>query len=260
MVSTAQRPRMLAALLVALLAIGSEAMARPILGFNGHYSEELTRTAIFVRGTAMVSARTLFSYFGSVLERRGEWYDARVNQHLFRFRPGTRLWYLDEKPFYFSEAATELNGVLFVSVLELVSALGGRYDWDEDSQAGNIWFSQLPAGYGPAYGPSFGPGYIFQPSPPRLEVQFPPNFTHVSSRGFTLSGEATPYSDLRIVVYRSPPQGDVQLFDTLARVAPSGDWSLQLPLFGQGTYRIYVQLLDQYGHVVTTRRMTLYAE
>lgn len=256
MILAEQRQRIVAALVLASLAITSIVVAQPRFRFNGRDDAELSRRSERRNGQVMAPAREFFGQFGTNVERRGDWYSARREGHEYRFRPGSRTWYRDNTPYYFRQAPYERDGRLFLSILDLIGALGGRYDWDNRYDRGDIWWGQTPTGYGSPY----GPGYGYYPQPDQLSVQFPRSFARVSDRGVNVGGVATPYGDLRILVYRDQGRTDRLVFDTRARSDRNGQWAMWVPLFGNGTYKIITQLLSDYGGVIREHRTTVYAD
>ena len=233
--------------LVAVLAATSVALAQPRFRVNGKENKDLSRNAERHNGQVMAPARPLFKQFGANIEKKGDWYSARRGGHEYRFRPGSRVWYDNDQPRYFRVAPYERNGALLLSALDLVAALGGRYDWDDRYQRANIWYGPVP------------PSAAYTVPVVQLQVLSPKSFGRVSARAMTVEGFATPYADLRILLYRATPGGDLLVFDTPARVSGTGQFAMRLPMFGPGTYRIYTQLLDPAGRILTGHRTTVYA-
>lgn len=259
MILTGRRRRRLV-LLAALLLAGSLALAQPRFRFNGRDDDELTRGATRLNNTLMAPARPFFNRFGANVERRGDWYVASRAGHEFRFRPGSWVWFQDDTPYYFHQQPYESNGALLLSIFDLIRLLGGRFAYDDQNQIVDIWYSQQRDGFGGNYYPAYGYGFYPAPAPVRLQVQAPNDFARVSPQAVTLTGYATPYADMRIVVYQSTPRGDKPVFDTPGRVDSSGQWSMRLPLSGPGTYKIDTQLFGPYGDLLASRRTTVFAQ
>jgi hypothetical protein len=93
----------------------------------------------------------------------------------------------------------------------------------------------------------------------QLQIASPKNYGRVSARAVTVVGYATPYADVRILIYRSTRSGEVRVFDTPGRTDANGFYSMRLPMYGGGTYSIQVQLLDGYGRSLDSRRIIVYA-
>jgi hypothetical protein len=262
MVSGWRRSQMLAALLAVLLTLVSLAAAQPSLRVNGREDKDLNRNVVRRNGNVMAPARPLFRQFGSDIERKGDWYSSRHGGHEYRFKPGSRVWYEDNRALYFREAPYEHNGSLLLNVLDLVGVLGGRFDWDDRYQRGNIYYPQTPAGYGPGsyYPGGYAPGGAYNRPPVPLQVQFPKNYARVNNRGMNVSGYAIPYGDVEVAVYRLTSRGSQLVFDSRARVNSAGTWALRAPLYGTGTYQMRVRSLDDYGRVVGEKILTLYAD
>lgn len=266
----ASRTRLVATVLVALAAIASVALAQPKshqrqqqpkLRFNGKDNPDLSHNAVRVKGHVMAPARPFFNQFGANIERKGDWYTARHGDHEFRFRPGSRVYYDNDRPYYFQEAPFERNGTLLLSIGDLTVALGGRYDWDDRYQRGNIWYG--PVAPVPYPMPVPGGGYYPAPPPVRqvvpLRIMSPKNYGRVSAQAVVVTGYAAPYTDIRILVNRVTRNGEVRVFETPARVEASGQWAMRLPMYGGGTYTIQVQQLDAYRHSVDSKRIVVYA-
>lgn len=251
-----RRSQTIAALLAGLLTLGSLAVAQPRIRINGRDDDDFNRNVVRRNNRLMAPARSLWRGYGSDVERRGDWYVSRHGGHEYRFRPGSRTWYQDSRPYYFREAPYVRNGSLLLDVLSLVGVLGGRFDWDDRYQRGNLWYPQTPVGYG--YGGYLGGGYD-RPRVP-LQVQFPKNYARVDDRGMNVSGYAIPYGDVHVAVYRLASRGSQLVFDSRVRVNSAGTWALRAPLYGDGTYRMRVRALDDYGRVVGEKILTLYAD
>jgi hypothetical protein len=250
---------MVAGWLVGLLALTSLAVAQPRVRINGREDEDFNRNIVRRNGHVMAPARGLWRQFGSDIERRGDWYYTRHGGHEYRFRPGSRTWYQDNRPLYFREAPYVHNGSLLLNILDLVAALGGSFDWDDRYQRGNIWYGPAPTGYGyGGYYPYPSGGYA--PRPITLQVQFPKNYARVNPNRMNASGYGIPYGDVQILIYRVSRSGNQLVFDSGVRVNSAGQWSLSVPMAGPGTYRMVAQSLDEYGRVLGTKNLTLYAD
>lgn len=207
------------------------------IAINGDRVKALNRNAVKVGGNTYMPARPLARELGGDIEKRGDDYYMRHQGREFRFRPGSRVYYYDDEPRYFPGAPFLRSGQLFLPGV-ILGALGARYYYD-DYGYDHYWLGDRDTWMGPG----------------QLSLHNPRNGGRFTGDAFAVDGYASPLRDVRVLVYRRADRGygysygNQLVYSTMLRAGRRGDFYARIPFYGDGVYRIVVQVLNDYGGI-----------
>ena len=226
---------------------------RPRVMINGKEDPNLSRSAVRVGDKVMVPARPFFQAVGSdVQQQRGwvrpgsrqpdtdrneEWYVTQRDGRELRYRPGDRQYYYGGTPHYWSVAPYESDGSLYLSIGDLALTLGGRYNYNDRYNNGQLTLCEG--------------GYCAGPA--ELRLTYPYRDGYYSYRDqVVVQGYAPRGATVRVQVHQQtsyPYQNRVESSQTM-RTTNKGLFSVAFWPRVPGSYVATVDLLDDYGRSV----------
>jgi hypothetical protein len=237
-------------LLLALLTVGVllqtaswASYGPPWLVINGERVRSLRPDPVVISNTMVVEAHAFFALIGGRVDQRGDMIRVTRDDHELQIRAGEQTWYFDGREKQFKVIPFMRGDSLMVPTGSVTLALGGTYNWDDDTGTAYLRLSGV-GGYDDYHGDR----------QPRLEIYRPASGQVYNSGRVEFMGKATPGRQIRLRML--PGIGSFswgsRRTDETTYADRSGDWRIILSL-NPGRYQVRAELLNADGKSVLDR-------